>query len=282
MITKALAQSIFQKVHNSIPFPIIICGEGGEIYEASDPGRIGKFHDISEKMLTYQIDEQIITAELAEEYKNKGQDVRTGVHIPIVADNQRIGTVGITGEPSQTKPYADMVKLMIELVYGEMKIKENILNTSAKISDNITEVAATSQKLYAGSESISQINANSRDILDAANLILNNIKNNLNLIDKIAKQTNLIALNASIEAARAGEYGRSFAVVANEIKKLAEETSSYSKNITDLNNQFSQKFLDLINIIDNNNLTSNEQKDALKVLTGKIENIKEALERLIN
>ncbi|NLT94025.1 MAG: hypothetical protein GXW85_00540 [Clostridia bacterium] len=174
-----------------------------------------------------------------------------------------------------------MVKLMVELVYGELKVKENIINTSTNISDNITDLAATSQELYAAAESISEINAKSKDIFNEANLILSNIRNNLSLIEKIAKQTNLIALNASIEAARAGEHGRSFAVVANEIKKLAQETSSYSHNITDLSNLFSQRFLDLINIIENNNETSDEQKDALKVLTEKIENIKVAIEELI-
>ncbi|MGA2508812.1 MAG: methyl-accepting chemotaxis protein [Candidatus Acidiferrales bacterium] len=115
---------------------------------------------------------------------------------------------------------ADTAKLLVDISHRSREEARTGMITMDKATEGLNR---TSQAIQSSSE-----------IIDVLGRRADDIGKIIEVIDDLAEQTNLLALNAAIEAARAGEHGLGFAVVAEEVRKLAEKSTQSTKEISEL------------------------------------------------
>ncbi|PTY41231.1 methyl-accepting chemotaxis protein [Brachyspira hampsonii] len=178
--------------------------------------------------------------------------------------NVSAGSVDLS---NRTEKQRDDLKLINETMTNTLKVIDKTTNDIAVTNDKIQILTNSSEHCY-------NLSKESMILMEDITKATSEISNITKIIDDIAMQTNILALNASVEAARAGEQGKGFAVVAAEVRNLAQTSQESVKNITNIVNNSIEK-------INEGNSKIKETMDALEDITNKAKESSDIVSQMV-
>ena len=205
--------------------------------------------DIARVLNSYNKNDYTAKVEVQEELESDLKDMIVGIESAGVAVSHML---------KENLKEAQMLEERAKILADSMR---NLTEGASKQAHSIQESAAAVEQMSSSMNAISQ---KAQDVTRQSE----EIKNIIVIIRDIADQTNLLALNAAIEAARAGEHGRGFAVVADEVRKLAERTQKSLGEIEANANVLAQSI--------------NDMSENIKEQTGAINMINESVSAIDN
>ncbi|MGR5304359.1 methyl-accepting chemotaxis protein [Vibrio mediterranei] len=178
-------------------------------------------------------------------------------------------------QSDHTNSMATAVQQMVTTIDEIAQTTHNAADVVNKAADNSQNSRAFVENTVGNIESLSSVLAESNNEIRSLNEHVGKIGGAVHIIQDIAEQTNLLALNAAIEAARAGEQGRGFAVVADEVRALASRTHQSTEEITNLVSAIQAQMTTVVTDIEQCNAQGAETLSASAKLDNALQQISE-------